>query len=307
LNFLVGNEELLLVHRQMPKVSRKKQYDLMLTPQFYIFKKEDLPIKYQFQATKLAPSVLDDLLGDGAYSYAAIKEDDGWVFMAYDIPKIESFLEEKGLSANNINKIYFAQQSKEGFEFPIEIDDNDAITTINDTVTILPKNVIGTDEFAMFTNKFRPSQGFSSVSSRSTFVSQKQAWIVSGILLALAGTYFAEGIRYQGALSDLDVQLEDAASKYPSLSGKGSLALDNMFKTRHTLDTKQREIRQTLKNISLFASKDTKLDNLMINAKGYATTFSPGKQTIAELKKLAKDRGLKVKDVKGSFALEGGL
>jgi len=307
LNFLVGNEELLLVHRQMPEVSRKKNYDLMLTPQFYIFKKEDLPVKYQFQATKLAPSILDDLLGDGEYSYAAIKEDDGWVFVAYDMPKIEEFLKTKGLNENNINKIYFAQQAKQSFEFPIEIDDQNAITTINDTVTILPKSVIGTDEFAMFTNKFRPSQGFSSVSSRSTIVSQKHAWTISAILVALAGTYFAEGVRYQSALSDLDMQIEQSNSQYPSLSGKSNMILDSLYDRDIKIDKEQRHMRDVLKQISLFANKDTKLDILRLNTKGYAASFTPGKQTLAELKKSAKERGLKVKDIKSGFALEGGL
>jgi len=66
----------------MPPVTREKRYDLMLTPQFYIFKKEPLPVTYQYQAAKLAPSILDELTGSGTYGYAAIKEDDGWALIA---------------------------------------------------------------------------------------------------------------------------------------------------------------------------------------------------------------------------------
>ena len=69
----------------------------MLTPQFYIFKKESLPVRYHYQALKLAPSILDELTGVGEYSYAAIQEEDGWALIAYDMAKIEAFLELSGV------------------------------------------------------------------------------------------------------------------------------------------------------------------------------------------------------------------
>lgn len=307
LNFLVSNEELLLVHRQMPEVTRKKKYDLMLTPQFYVFKKEDLPIKYQHQAAKLAPSVLDDLVTDGDYSYAAIKEDDAWVFVAYDTEKIEEFLAEKGLESKNINKIYFAQQSKEEFEFPVEIDDATAIVTINDTVTIVPKKIVESSEFAMFTNKFRPEKGFSSGGNKSAYVTGQQSLVVAGIILLLTGTYVAEGMRYQNASSELDAQIEASNAKYPTLNGKTNMILDNMYNQNIGIDKNQRKIRDVLKKISLFANKETMINELSISNKGYKAAFTPGKQTLEEMKKLAKSRGLTVKNGKSAFTLEGGL
>ena len=195
---------MLLVHRDMPPVSRAKRYDLMLTPQFYIFKKESLPVSYQYQAAKLAPSILDELTGAGDYSYAAIKEEDGWALIAYDMAKITAFLEEKGLAKNLINKVYFAQQSKEHFKHPVSVDENNALVTVDDSVVMLPKSIVGVEECGILSSEFRPEKGISAAQSSSSLVSTKQAIIASVLISLLAVGYIIEGMGYQKAISKVE-------------------------------------------------------------------------------------------------------
>ncbi len=45
----------------MPDISTKKNIDIILTPQLYIFLKEDLEIKFKYQAKQIAPSLFDDI------------------------------------------------------------------------------------------------------------------------------------------------------------------------------------------------------------------------------------------------------
>jgi len=307
LSFLATNEELLLVHRDMPYVTRAKRYDLMLTPQFYIFKKESLPISYHYQAMKLAPSILDELTGAGAYSYAVIQEDDGWAFIAYDMGKIETFLVEKGLSKNLINKIYFAQQAKEHFKYPVSADEKNAIVTVDDTVVILPKSIVAEEEYGIVTNAFRPDKGVSPAQSGNTLVTQKQAIILSLLLIVLAAGYFVQGIKYQNAMTQIEVNIEKAKAKSPEIKGKSNFLLKNLYESNYALDSTQRKIRDRLKDLSKLTSKVSKIDTLKITPQGYDVSIATNQKSIPKLKKYAKSKKLKVVKSTTGFMLKGAL
>lgn len=302
-----ANEELLLVHRAMPRISRGKRYDLMLTPQFYVFKKESLPVSYLYQAVRLAPSILDELTGAGDYSYAAIKEDGNWILIAYDMGKIESFLEERGLSKNQINKIYFAQQAKEHFFNPISIDEINALVAVDDTVVILPKSIVGAEECGILTNAFRPEKGLTPPQSRNSWLDQKQAIIISVLLLLLAAGYSAEGLRYQHAVASVEKKKESVKQRYPNLKDKSTYVLNNLYDSSYAIDSIQRRVRDRLKEISRLTSKSSKIDKLEIDTKQYKVTISTDKQHIAELKAYAKSQNLKVLDSNNSLQLKGAL
>jgi hypothetical protein len=57
-----NNKDLLLVHSAMERVTLVESVNVMLTPQFYTLKKEALPVKYAYQAKKIAPSLFEGLL-----------------------------------------------------------------------------------------------------------------------------------------------------------------------------------------------------------------------------------------------------
>ncbi len=291
----------------MPIISRVKRYDLMLTPQFYIFKKETLPVSYQYQALKLAPSILDELTGAGNYSYAAIKENDGWVLIAYDMAKIEAFLEARGLPKNLINKIYFSQQAKEHFGHPVSVDEKNAIVTVDDTVVMLPKSIVGVEECGILTNAFRPEKGITPSQSRQTWVTQKQAIVISVLLLFLAGAYFAEGLRYRKAIASVEQKIENVKQRYPNLKDKSTMVLNSLYETNQAIDTLQRKMRDRLKSISRLTSKVSKIDNLKIDTKQYEISIATDAKHMKELKKYAKSQHLTVLDNNQSLQLKGAL
>ncbi len=302
-----ADEALLSVHRDMPHITRVRRYDLMLTPQFYIFKKESLPVSYQYQAVRLAPSILDELTGTGDYSYAAVKEGEDWVLFAYDMSKIESFLEEKGLPKNLINKIYFAQQAKEYFSHPVSVDERNALMTVDDMVVMLPKNIVGAEECSVLTNAFRPKKGITPSQSRHSWMTQKQAIIVSVLLLLLAAGYCAEGIRYQNAMASVEKKIDSVKQRYPQLQNKSTIVLNNLYESNYAIDSLQRRIRDRLKEISRLTSNASKIDTLKIDTKQYEVTIATDKQHIAELKTYAKSQKLKVLDTNSSLQLKGVL
>lgn len=307
MNFLATNNELLLVHKDMPYISSAKQYDLMLTPQFYTFKKEPLPVKYQYQAIKLAPSILEELTGEGEYSYAAIRENDEWVLVAYDIEKIESFLEEKGLGKSLIGQIYFVQQSREYFKHPVAVDDKGALITVEGTVVMLPRSIIETENLGKFADSYRPDKGFTSSRGRDSFVTQKQAIAASVLMFLMAGGYIAEGLRYKKAITAVNEKVELTKSKYPKLQDKSSMVLNSIYESDYAVDSIQRKLRDRLKEISKLTSKDSKIDNLKITTKTYEAVIAVKKKDISKLKKYAKSKNLITQETKGGLKLKGAL
>ena len=120
MNFMGNNKELLLVYTGMKQVTVSDAVNVMLTPQFYTLKKETLPVRYAYQAKRIAPSLFDGLLEAGKhYDYMVWKEKEEWVFLAYDLEMITSFLESKGFALEHVSKIFFAQQSADLFDKPL--------------------------------------------------------------------------------------------------------------------------------------------------------------------------------------------
>ena len=59
MNFLENTKELLLAYPSMKQVTLSESVNVMLPPQFYTLKKEALPLRYAYQAKKIAPSLFE--------------------------------------------------------------------------------------------------------------------------------------------------------------------------------------------------------------------------------------------------------
>ena len=307
MSLLDSKKDMLLVYLDMPYITDAKPYDLMLTPQFYIHKNEKLPVKYAHSATKLAPAILDDLTDDKTYNYAAAKDGDEWMLFAYDMEKIESFLQSKGLNKLHINNIYFVQQVHEKFDPAVSLDEKSSLVDANSTVVMLPKSMIVTDNFANFNESFRPNKSFSFDHSHNSFLSKTQSISLSVLILIISIVYILEGMRYQNEISALDTKVSDAKEKYPSLKNRSNLVLENLYNTNYKIDSTQRRIRERLKDIGQLTSKDSKINSLKIDTKAYEIDISANKKDLKKLKEYAKVKKFKIISKKNTLLLKGEL
>ena len=307
LSFLTSNAELLLVSRDMPYVSEPKNYDLLLTPQFYIYKKESLPIKYSFQAAKLAPSILEELTGNGNYSYAAIKDGDDWAFYAYDMAEIESFLKSKRLDSQYINKIYFAQQIAEYLNNPIKLDEKNALTSIDGTAVVLPQTLLESKTFQTLDESFRPEKSITPPQSRNSAIPLKQTIILSSLMAILGIGYLIEGVGYKKSSQKIIAQIEETKSKYPSLRNRPSMIINNIYNGAHKVDIKERAIREKLKDISHLLGKGSKIDTLRIGKDGYDGVISVDNNKIKDIERVAKKDRINAKLNGSTFVLKGSI
>ena len=153
----------------MPKPKKAAKYDLVLSPQFYIVKKEQLPIKYAYQAKKLASSILDEYLDSSKdYEYVVQKIKEGWRFFAYAPKDVEEYLEQNyNIDASKIGQIYFADQLNSVIsKVPIALDENSALALLDNQATIVPRAMLEVNKYARFDKKLRPKGGFSFKSSK---------------------------------------------------------------------------------------------------------------------------------------------
>ena len=285
---------LLLLYREIEALPDLPRYDLMLTPQFYVLKREELPLKYTHQAKKLAPSILDELTGEGTFTYEAFQEGESWVFIAYDLQKLSDFLYIKGGSIDRVGKIYFAEQIRDKLEPPLALNEQVALARVNDTATVVPLRLLNDPEqLGTFDETFRPEKSFALKRSHNSFLDTRQAILLASLLGVLGLGWFAEGYRTHRAIGAAEATLEHLLEANPSLGS--SYTREATWKKYSATNTAQRRIRDRIKAISRLTSKATKLDTLTVDTKGYKATLSvpDNPQTLQSLKTLLRDGHLK--------------
>ena len=311
LNFMTNNKELLLVHASMYNVKLTHPVNVMLTPQFYTLKKEALPVKYAYQAKKIAPSLFDGLLEEGEeYEYLVFKEqineEETWVFIAYDMEKITTFLESKGIDTDQVSKIFFAEQSLEYFRpASLALGEHEALSVIDDTVVVVPRVALGEAHFPSlrFTNEFTPQSAGVKVKNKPTeqskLLTQTQAFSLGAVFLLFAGMFAVEGSRYGGDDAESKAELESIYESHPYL--QSTYTRQDAIDKYTMIDKQERRKRDAIKTASNMIFKGVTLEKLHTDDKQFLAIFKCSDTMVANrIKAVAQ----KAKD--NFFTIKGG-
>jgi len=307
-----NDKPLILVHSQMKYFASTSTegINIMLTPQFYTIKRESLPVQYTYQAKRIAASLFEGLLENTQnYQYLILKEVDTWLFIAYDIEKIKSFLTSKGLHLTNISKMYFAEQSIEKFKAPILLGDKDALVNLDGTMTVIPQIVLQADEIPKKIDKsFTPKKGLVLEVRSKAFLSNTEAYVLAALLVLFSVIYFIEGSRYGGEDAVQNAQMKRLLENYPSLENNYKReSIANKYKA---IDEKERKKRDVIKSLSHMIFKGSILTSLALNDKGFQAHFSCKDVSVSKkLKDLAKKEKLNISQISKSrdLKIEGKL
>lgn len=301
MSFFNSNSTLILLHRGLEHIKKSAKYDIVLSPQFYIAKRETLPLKYAFQAKKLAPSVLEDLLpNEHGYEYIVQKDGDGWLFFAYSPKEIEQFLQSCcNIPPQRIGKIYFADQLKKVLQkLPVGIDAKHALTLINDFATIVPRSMLQSDRYAKFTNRLRPKSGYRfkpSASAQKDERLSRSSTVLATLLLLLGIFYLVEGFGYKKAIKRDNSALEALFSANPQLQGR--LVRESIRQKYAAIEKKQRAIRTLLESLSQLTSKKSIIDMLELKDNAMVARFIVEPSEQKRVLSVAAAAGLKAKKV----------
>jgi len=128
----------LFVDKNSPSYPLEGKVNIILSPALYWVKKVTLPIKYVRDVKSLIPSLFEDHLPEGKYSYFAYKEGEDFLIFAYNDKEILDLIAQKGVASANINNIYLAQSEFAQLEQPQQIDENSIIALQDGVVVKLP-------------------------------------------------------------------------------------------------------------------------------------------------------------------------
>jgi hypothetical protein len=300
-----NSKELLLVHRTMNAVTLSEPVNIMLTPQFYTLKKESLPVQYAYQAKKLAHSLFDGLLDvEGSYDFLVYKEDEHWVFIAYDVEMIIAFLKTKGFNQGDVSKIFFAQQSAEKFTSTYSLSEKEALVVIDETVVMVPSIALDpqTVSSLRFDRNFTPSKGVSLEDVTASVFTIKQTVFFSLIFMVFAVMYFIEGVRYGGESQSTEQELQTLYSEHPSLQSTYTRA--GIVNKYRDIDKIERAKRDAVKKLSGMIFKGVTLTALYVDHKKVKVNFSCSNKNVAQrVEVLGEKAQFKVSKIKGSFDL----
>lgn len=292
----------LLLYKDMPNVKIKKHIDIILSPQFYTFLREELGIKFAYQAKQIAPSIFDDYLEDVEnYQFFVYKNSNYWYFFAYNIDEITTFLEERGVKKYRINKIFFAQELIKYLDGSIlELGENNCLIDIDNIVTVVPKKLIG-DEYQTLNLKKIPQlkHSVSISSSLGSIIPFKYTIILTTLLFILGGVFVAEGDRAKNSIRESEEKLDLLLQRDSKLNSKR--IRESILAQYEPIDKIERLKRDILVDISKLLSTNSRLKELKLDDKGVSATIKT--DNINQTLRVASEKGLKsrklnVKEIK---------
>ena len=176
--------------------------NIVLSPSLYWVKKVSLPLKYVREVKPLVPSLFEEILPDGRYSYFLYKKEDYFYIFAYEDKVIIDTLKEKGINATQVNKVYFAQGEFQNIGRPMRIDTNQSILIKDDLVILLP-SFLGKTEEVLDVSTLALSKNSINLNQFGHIVNNKSLYSLMGILTLLIFIVSIEYFIVQAKIQDL--------------------------------------------------------------------------------------------------------
>ena len=122
--------------------------NVILSPTMYWVKRVTLPVKYLREVKSLIPSLFEENLPEGKYSYSAYKDGDSFLIFAYNDKEVLDLLAEKGVTSANLGNVYLAQSEFDTIDASIKIGESSVLSLQNGVVVKLPA-VLAPDAVAL--------------------------------------------------------------------------------------------------------------------------------------------------------------
>ncbi|MBN2815136.1 MAG: hypothetical protein JXQ67_00515 [Campylobacterales bacterium] len=127
------------VNREIEEYDQSQKLSIILSPSLYWVKKMKLPVKSVREAKSLLPSIFEEILLEGDYSYSAYKSGEEFYLFAYEDKKILELLQVKGVALADVEGVYFAQSIFCELEGTVGINETQALQVKDSLVVLLPR------------------------------------------------------------------------------------------------------------------------------------------------------------------------
>ncbi|QOY53913.1 hypothetical protein HUE87_08395 [Candidatus Sulfurimonas marisnigri] len=114
--------------------------NIILSPSLYWVKKMILPVNSVREVKKLLPSIFEETLPDGKYSYSAYEGSTGSEFFvfAYEDKNILDVIAKKNISIAEVVNVYFAQSELLSIDGAVKINESQSIYIKDDILVLVP-------------------------------------------------------------------------------------------------------------------------------------------------------------------------
>ncbi|MDQ7067488.1 MAG: hypothetical protein Q9M40_05705 [Sulfurimonas sp.] len=126
--------------REILTCEKGEKLALILSVKIYWVKKISLPLSSVREVKKLLPSIFEDSLPEGHYSYYAYKDEEEFILFAYEDKKILDLISSKGISSADIASVHFAQCEFAHIEVPMSINEDESIYVKDGLLLLVPSD-----------------------------------------------------------------------------------------------------------------------------------------------------------------------
>ncbi len=271
-----------------------EKVNIVLSPSLYWVKKLSLPVKYLRDVKKLLPSLFEETLPSGTYSYSAYKSGDEFFIFAYEDRVILETLTKVGISLSNVANVYFAQTEMQDIQGAVKINETQSIYVKDDIVVLVPccwieeSGDLNLSDITLSNHKV-PLQQYGHIVDKSSL------YKIGAILLVLSMLVFGEYfITTQKTAQVLELK-DELFAKYklkPTM-----LQNKSMLKKYNNIHKRQTKIREYISYIlSLNLQGKEKLSKLNIKEKTIKAEFSDAsKATVSRVQKILKAKKVNFK------------
>lgn len=248
----------MLIDNEPIRFEENQVVDIILSPKYYWAKRENLPVKYAYQAKKYAKSTFEDIIPDGNYNYLSKKDEDGFWLYAYDDSFILDEIEKLGIKSHQIGRVFFAQNELMDMKEPVKINKHEALMIHEDSIIKVPLRMVDKSvEFSDYFNRHELSKFYIKLNKFSQIIDFKLLYTVMFALFALIIFYGIE-FYWLGKVKD------ELSTKKSSISKRYRLPSTS-------LQTKalMRQLDKKMTSQQLLREKLNLLSKLPIGAKNY--------------------------------------
>ncbi|QSZ40702.1 hypothetical protein GJV85_00730 [Sulfurimonas aquatica] len=214
-------------YKEKIEYDRDKKVDIILSPSLYWVKKVTLPVKSVREVKKLLPSIFEDLLVSGHYSYSAYKTEGGFFIFAYEDKKVLELLSQNEISAADIKSVHFAQSEFKNLESAIKINEENSLYIQDETVVMAPTEWVKEPQ-DLDLSSLELSKHTIKLQQYGHIVKNSSLYKIAGVFIALIVLVGIEGFITSYKIGKVNDSKEELFSKYKLQS--------TMMQNRSTLE-----------------------------------------------------------------------
>ncbi len=232
-----------------------EKVNIIISPSLYWVKKIKLPVKYAREAKKLLPSIFEDVLPDGNYSYDAYKSGEEFFVFAYEDKYILDTITQKGISSSNIANVYFAQSELDKIDGAVNISEEHSLYIKDGLVVLVPccwikeKENLNVDNIKLSKQSITLQQ-YSHIVDKSSLY--KILTILFVLLIVLFSEYMVSAKKVQNVLDARDALFSQYKLKPTMIQNRSLL---KKFEKIHNKQTKIREIMAAVLSVRLLSTQ----------------------------------------------------